>query len=160
MSISKVPVVACLALCASCLAFDAAAMAPASCFQKAGGQYHIDPLLLHAIAQVESGHRSEVVHINRDGSKDYGIMQVNEANLTAEQRARVISDPCFGVEKGAEILAGMISRFGYTWAAVGGYNAGVSNKRHSARARYAQKIWSRYRLLVARRHQDQQGERL
>jgi soluble lytic murein transglycosylase-like protein len=156
MSISKVLVFGCLTLCASCLGFDAAAMVPGSCFQKAGGQYHIDPLLLHAIAQVESGHRSEVVHVNGDGSKDYGIMQVNEINLTAEQRTRMVSDPCFGVEKGAEVLAGMISRYGYNWAAVGGYNAGVSGMRGTARARYAKKIWSRYRWLVRRRHRDHQ----
>jgi soluble lytic murein transglycosylase-like protein len=140
--------------------FDAtAASVPSACFRQAGERHRIDPLLLHAIAQVESGHKSRAVHTNRDGSKDYGIMQINEINLTADQRKRVVSDPCFGVNKGAEILASMITRYGYNWTAVGGYNAGVSNTRSGARIRYAKKVWSTYQILIRRREGDHRKSR-
>jgi soluble lytic murein transglycosylase-like protein len=127
------------------------------CFQKAAEKFHVDPLLLHAIAEVETGVRNDIVHVNRDGSKDYGLMQVNEINLSAAQEARITADPCFAVEKGAEVLSGMIARFGYSWAAVGGYNAGLAKSRAARRHHYAAKVSARYQVLVEQRRSQKAG---
>lgn len=48
-----------------------------------------------------------------------------------------LRDPCYNVNVGAWILAGCMKRYGYTWEAVGCYNASSKNKRN----RYAYKVW-------------------
>lgn len=129
---------------------------PAQCFVKAGERFRIDPLLLFAIAEVESKFDPAAKNHNRDGSVDFGLMQINSRHLPRLQSQgvtaqRLLSEPCLSVHVGAEILAGMIRRHGYSWEAVGAYNAGGSAARQSARQRYAVKVWQRYRTLVAER---------
>lgn len=140
---------------------SAAAMSPAAtvstqCFVQAGNRFNIDPLLLFAIAEVESKFDPTAKNQNRDGSVDYGLMQINSQHLPRLRArgvtaARLLAEPCLSVHVGAEILAGMIARHGYSWTAVGAYNAGGSAARGSARQRYAIKVWNRYRALVADR---------
>jgi len=126
------------------------------CFARAGERYRIDPLLLYAIAEVESRLDPRATNRNRDGSIDYGLMQVNSQHLPRLESQgidarRLLQEPCVSIHTGASILADMISRYGYTWAAVGAYNAGGSDQRVQARARYAQKVWRRYGALVSGR---------
>ncbi|MCD3082707.1 SPI-1 type III secretion system invasion protein IagB, partial [Salmonella enterica subsp. enterica serovar Enteritidis] len=45
------------------------------------------------------------------------------------------------------ILSDMMKINGYSWEAVGAYNAGTSPKRSDIRKRYAKKIWENYRKL-------------
>jgi soluble lytic murein transglycosylase-like protein len=135
----------------ACLLLSRMVFAESVCFRKAAAKFHVDPLLLYAIAEVESGGRNQRVHINRDGSRDYGVMQVNEANLGPGEKTRITVDPCFAVEKGASVLAEMVARFGYNWEAVGSYNAGLSPKRSAVRRRYAAKVGRAYRILVEKR---------
>ncbi|MCZ8438960.1 transglycosylase SLT domain-containing protein [Achromobacter xylosoxidans] len=122
------------------------------CFEAAGARYRIDPLLLYAIAQVESRMQPAAVNHNRDGSVDYGVMQINSVHLPRlKQRGidarRLLDEPCTAVHVGASILADMISRLGYSWDAVGAYNAGAAQGRAAARGRYAAKVWERYQPL-------------
>ncbi len=124
-----------------------------ACYASAALAYHVDPLLLHAIAIVESGHQDGRVNTNRDGSKDWGPLQVNDRNLTPADRLRWQRDPCYRIDKGASVLAQMIDRFGYSWKAVGAYNAGGSPAREKTRGRYAKKVWAIYQVLVSRRMQ-------
>lgn len=49
---------------------------PAQCFVAAASDYHIPPIVLVAMAKVESNGRP-VVGQNRDGSVDLGVMQHN-----------------------------------------------------------------------------------
>lgn len=121
------------------------------CFEHAGKLFGVDPLLLYAIAQVESHQRVDSVGLNPNGTRDYGLMQVNERHLDVAQRARALSDACFAIQKGTEILSGMMHRFGRTWEAVGAYNAGGAKSREGMRRRYAAKVSACYRILVQRR---------
>lgn len=53
-------------------------------FDQAGKLYGVDPDLLKAIAQRESGFRPDAIGpANANGSRDYGIMQIN--SLTAQR---------------------------------------------------------------------------
>jgi soluble lytic murein transglycosylase-like protein len=124
----------------------------AECFSEAGLKYKIDPLLLRAIAQVESSMNSQAINVNRDGSQDIGIMQINSSHLerlakSGITREKLLADTCLAVMVGAEILAGFVKKFGYTWRAVGAYNAGLGDGRDSLRKRYAIKVVSEYRRL-------------
>jgi soluble lytic murein transglycosylase-like protein len=128
----------------------------ARCFDKAGKKHAIDPLLLEAIAYVESSMNSKAVNVNRNGTQDIGLMQINSSHLQrlgkqGVTRELLLNDSCISVMVGAEILAEFITRFGYTWRAVGAYNAGagLGKRRDELRDRYAQKVVRQYQILKA-----------
>jgi len=117
--------------------------APSMCFEEAGRGYGISPALLYAIAKVESNLNPGAVNRNTNGSYDYGLMQINSgwyATLGRDRWDR-LSDACYNVHVGAWILRQCIDRYGYTWDAVGCYNASSKPKRTA----YAWKIYSALR---------------
>ena len=73
----------------------------------------------------------QAVHINKNGTFDSGLMQVNSWWITRLEldRGSLLSDPCYNVKTGARILRECIDRFGYNWNAVGCYNAGTADKK-------------------------------
>ncbi len=110
------------------------------CFTEAGRSYNIAPVLLWAIAKHESRFNPAAVNRNRNGTYDFGVMQVNSAwyRVLGHERWMSLGDPCFNIHVGAWILSECVARHGYTWAAVGCYNS--SNRARSAA--YSQKIMS------------------
>ncbi len=98
----------------------------AFCFESAGRRYDVSPELLRAIAMVESGMDPHAVNVrNRDGSKDYGLMQVNSFwSRSLGETWAYIMEPCYNVHVGAWILSQCIDRYGYSWKAVGCYHRG------------------------------------
>ena len=83
--------------------------------------------LLHAIARTESGLNPLAIGRNPNGSRDIGLMQINSAWLptlaTHGISERDLFEPCTNIYVGAWILAGNVYKLGYTWEAVGAYNA-------------------------------------
>ncbi|VVD84954.1 invasion protein IagB [Pandoraea morbifera] len=131
--------------------------ARADCWDVAANRYRLDPLLLYAIAQVESNLDLAAHNVNRNGTRDIGLMQINSIHLprlakygVTERRLR--EDACTSIITGAWILAGFVQQFGYGWEAVGAYNAGTGQARASLRKRYADKVRKRYAILVAERN--------
>ncbi|MBO1811555.1 lytic transglycosylase domain-containing protein [Serratia ureilytica] len=138
--------------------------AGAWCFREAGARYGVDPLVLQAIAIWESRMRADVVGYNKadDGrilSRDYGVMQVNSANVARLQRIGVIRTPqdllddaCLNVQAGAWVLARHLRVCGNTWGCLGSYNAGFADTRRQERRRmaYAAEIHAIYTRLKAR----------
>jgi soluble lytic murein transglycosylase-like protein len=79
-------------------------------------------------------------------------MQINSTHLPRLMKAgitreRLLAEPCTTVKTGAEILAGFVKRHGYTWNAVGAYNAGSAPGRVTQRKAYVTKVWRTYRQL-------------
>ncbi|TCW87220.1 lytic transglycosylase [Burkholderia sp. SRS-46] len=141
---------------AALFAAGASGAAAKDCWTRAGDQHGIDPLLLVAIAKVESALNPRAMNWNRNGTYDIGLMQINSSHLprlikTGVTHKRLIDEPCTAIDTGASILAGFIDRHGYTWNAVGAYNAGSSPKREPARKAYATKVWREYRALTSDR---------
>ena len=131
--------------------------APQLCFNQAGKDYNIDPLLLTAISIQESKLRPAVINsANRNGTEDVCAMQVNSShygklkkfNITRE---RLLNEPCICVYTGAWVLARNFRSYGKNWDSVGMYNTGPSPKVIKARRKYAEKIKSIYRVLLARK---------
>ncbi|HHH6298556.1 TPA: lytic transglycosylase domain-containing protein [Escherichia coli] len=133
----------------------------AFCFESAGAKYHIDPLLVKAIAIGESSLRPGVTNINRDKktgqslSTDYGLMQVNSSHipsLIAQGYIRSSQDllnrPCLNVQIGTWILAKHFQVCGISWNCLGSYNAGFRKDRHETRESYANRIYAIYRRLL------------
>jgi len=98
-----------------------------ACWEQAAERYSISPELLYAIARTESGLDPQAIGHNRNGSRDIGLMQINSAWLPRLSNhgiaERDLFDPCTSIHVGAWILAGNVQRLGYTWEAVGAYNA-------------------------------------
>jgi len=104
-----------------------AALPAQACWDDAAQRYQLSSTLLHAIARTESGLNPQAVGRNRDGSRDIGLMQINSWWLPTLARHGIgeqdLFDPCTSIHVGAWILAHNVARYGYTWEAVGAYNA-------------------------------------
>ena len=114
------------------------------CFQYAGKVFHISPILLKCIADVESHMNQSAVRRNPNGTVDVGIMQINSSWIKTigwRHWARLKIDACYNIYVGAWILSKCIKRYGYTWRAVGCYNAGLSGGRND---RYTRRVYLTY----------------
>ena len=104
-----------------------AAIPAQACWNDAATRYQVDSTLLYAIARTESGLNPLAIGRNRNGSRDIGLMQINSAWLstlaTYGISERDLLDPCTNIHVGAWILSYNFYRLGYTWDAVGAYNA-------------------------------------
>lgn len=114
------------------------AVSHAFCFEQAGREYDIAPLLLWSVAKGESGFNPTAIGRNSNGTYDYGLMQINSswAATLGPARWNALADPCTNVRTGAWILRQCIDKYGYNWRAVGCYNSRTPSKRD----RYAAKI--------------------
>ena len=132
----------------------------AFCFKEAGERYGVDPLLLIAIAQTESGLVPTATNINKKGtpkeSIDIGLMQINSiwfgqlSNEWGITRKDLLNNPCQNVYVGAYILALNIKKNGVNWKSIGAYNAGFSDKTEAARIKYAKKVYNFYIQLLSK----------
>lgn len=122
----------------------------AFCFEEAGETYAVPPGLLWAIAKVESNFNPAAVGYNRDGSYDYGVMQINSrwAGRLGPQLWNSLNDPCTNVKVGAWILADCLGRYGYTREGIGCYNA-ISPDKREAYARNVITVIERMRQAAA-----------
>lgn len=100
-----------------------------SAFIAAGRKYDLDPVLLFSIAGHESSMNPAATNRNKNGSTDYGLMQVNSGSTALS--AKALMDPATNIMEGARILAGKraaMSAKGQTdiGAAIGAYNPGAA----------------------------------
>jgi soluble lytic murein transglycosylase-like protein len=116
------------------------------CFKEAGNKYGIDPLLLWSIAKVESNFNPSAFNRNKNGSFDYGVMQINSwwYKKIGKNLWNDLGNPCTNIKVGAWILTQCIQRYNYNWEAVGCYNAVSKSKRK----RYAKKIYHVYKKFM------------
>lgn len=124
--------------------FLAPAIATAACFDAAGARYGVSPLLLKAIQKTENAAGDpRLVRENKNGTKDYGLMQINTVWLGALSKYGVSSehllDPCINVMVGAWILSNHIARHGLNWESVGRYHSSTQFRRDA----YAEKVRER-----------------
>jgi soluble lytic murein transglycosylase-like protein len=104
-----------------------------ACWDDAARRYNVSSHLLHAIAHIESAMDPHAVGRNSDGSRDIGLMQINSRWLPRLARHGIkehdLFEPCTNIHVGAWILANNVARLGYTWEAVGAYNAMSPTRR-------------------------------
>lgn len=134
------------------------------CWADASARYNVPVDLLYAIARVETGNRHNLVSPpNKNGSYDIGLMQINSSHLARLAKLGItkkdlLEKPCVNLHVGAWILSDAIARHGYTWIAIGAYNAGSHEKRKV----YAKKVFAMYDRIVQERQTvalADQGER-
>ncbi|TWJ32543.1 transglycosylase-like protein with SLT domain [Geobacter argillaceus] len=131
----------------------------AFCFEEAGSLYGINPLILRAIAKVESNFNPGALHRNTNGTYDFGLMQINSswAPILGRERWNLLGDACYNTMTGSWILATCMSKYGYTWKAIGCYNSQTPERRD----RYAQMVFRQLQGIEAsdRRAEKAAGRR-
>lgn len=119
------------------------------CFYSSSRKYGVPVDLLMAIAQTESSFRHDIKGQLGYGA-DHGLMQINDYwvpklrkrfNITLTD----IYNPCTNIEIASWILAHNFVQFGYSWRAVGAYNAVTEWKR----VRYINKVAANLNKLHA-----------
>jgi len=123
----------------------AAALPAQACWDEAAARYQVHSALLYAIAQTESGLDPLAIGRNRDGSRDIGLMQINSAWLPTLAKygisERDLFHPCISIHVGAWVLARNFHRLGYTWDAVGAYNAMSPGLRRAYAEKVQRNLW-------------------
>jgi len=121
------------------------------CFDEAARMYGVSKDLLIAIAKVESNMKPNAINHNKNGTFDYGVMQINSAWYyeLGEERWHKLADPCENVKTGAMILSKCVKKYGYNWKAVDCYNKGSKANGYSS---YVFKI---YRQILVVKNRDQ-----
>lgn len=118
--------------------------------------YGINPLILRAIAKVESNFNPAALHRNTNGTYDFGLMQINSswATVLGKERWNSLGDACFNTMTGSWILATCMSKYGYSWKAIGCYNSQTPEKRD----RYAQLVFRQLQGIVASDSRQKKGD--
>jgi len=118
-----------------------ASAAKAGCFEEAATYQHVNPLILQAIAWQESHYHADAVHVNENGSIDYGFMQINTIHLRNLSKYGIDKDalmsPCKSVFIAAWHLRMQMNKYGNTWAAVGAYHSATPALRDDYATRIA-----------------------
>jgi len=114
------------------------------CFDEAGVDYGISPQILKAIAKVESNYNPRAINWNKNGTYDFGIMQINSdwSHTLGRDWWDTLGDPCSNIKGGAMILSKCMKKYGYSWEAIGCYNSQTPSKR------------DRYAMLVFKKLQE------
>ncbi len=111
-------------------------LASDQCLLSAAQRHGVNPHILRAILQVESGMRPHVVNRNRNGSMDVGMAQINSIHfrelaqwgITPER----LLDPCVATHVAAWHLKRGMLHHGNTWFGVAAYHSTtpVHNQRY------------------------------
>jgi soluble lytic murein transglycosylase-like protein len=123
------------------------------CFESISKISGIPAELLMAISYVESNHTPDAINFNKNGSVDYGHMQINSIWVSLVGNVYLeLNDPCLCTTIGAYILSDCIGRYGYNTDAISCYNTGrplkqLSGERKKAAQNYIKKVSKRYKLM-------------
>lgn len=127
------------------------------CFNEAGRTYKVPPMLLQAIAWVESRYDKNAENFNTNGSVDMGVMQINSlwleplAEYGIEQKH--LYNACFNINVAAWILRKQINEVGYNWQAVAHYHSRTDWRGEN----YARKVARVYFALKRQRIEQLQA---
>ena len=118
------------------------------CFFDAGERYKIDPFLLIAIAKVESNFNPKAINTNKNGTKDYGLMQINSYWIERYKIPKEwLFEPCYNIHFGAMVLRKCMDSYSNNLPlAVDCYNKGQNAKIYSD---YVLKVFKIYKSYYA-----------
>jgi len=97
------------------------------CLAPAAQRHGVNPKILRAILQVESGMRAHVVNHNANGTMDVGMAQINSIHFPELAQWGItpdrLLDPCVATHVAAWHLKRSLLRHGNTWFGVAAYHS-------------------------------------
>lgn len=106
-------------------------------FIKYGKKYNIAPELLWAIAKTESNFNPFSLNINKNGSTDFGLMQINSIHLVELEKFGIkqedLYNPNVSIDVGAYVLFRCIKKHGENYKAINCYNGRVKNNPYASK---------------------------
>lgn len=119
------------------------------CFYASSQKYGVPVDILLAIAQTESSFNHQITGRLGYGA-DHGLMQINDYWVPKLRKRFNITlsdlyEPCTNIEIASWILAHNFVQFGYSWRAIGAYNAVTESKR----VKYINKVSANLQKLYA-----------
>ena len=120
---------------------------PIECINQAATSYHVPATLILSVLSIENGRIGSAIR-NRNGTFDYGPMQINSVWLPQLQaygysQEQLQYDPCLNVAAGAWILSQKIANASSPWQGVGDYHSKTSRLNYS----YQAKVYNVFQLL-------------
>lgn len=123
-----------------------------NCFATASQRYGIDPWLLFSMSLVESSFNPNAkAPVRSDGNRALGLMQFDSTWIPIFKKRYNIQlsekdflDGCKSVMFGAWVLADNFYRKGFSWQAIGLYNAKTPWKQEL----YAEQVYKMYELVM------------
>lgn len=119
----------------------------ADCYDLAGRDYKIESDLLRLISFRESSWRDNALNYVSPDSYAIGRMQIHSQNFNHLSQFGITpehlkNDVCMNIYTGAYYLAIAFKRWGYSWRAVGAYNAGFKDDptQEAKRMKYAEEV--------------------
>lgn len=98
-------------------------------FDAAGARYNVSPNLLRAIARQESNFKPLAVNVNTNGTRDVGLMQINEKMAAAlDVDPKALLNPHTSIETAARLLNRMRAELGNRYSypnIISSYNVGT-----------------------------------
>ncbi|HRF57805.1 MAG TPA: lytic transglycosylase domain-containing protein [Campylobacterales bacterium] len=99
-------------------------------FKEYGEHFGIPPLLLKNIAKIESSLNPHCINHNKNGTIDYGIMQINTVHFAELQRygvnERNIMNPKVNIMAGAILVKKLIDNNQTNYDSIGKYHSKTS----------------------------------
>lgn len=97
------------------------------CIIPAANYHRVNPHVLRAILVVESSLRPDRIGVNRNGSIDVGMAQINSIHFPALAKYGIapvhLMDPCVATYVAAWQLRRAMAQGGNTWAAIANYHS-------------------------------------
>lgn len=122
---------------------------PIECINQAAVTYHVPATLILSVLAVENG-KTGSASPNRNGTFDYGPMQINSIWLSKIQlygytQQQLQYDPCVNVNVGTWILSQhIVKNASSLWRGIGDYHSHTARFNHN----YQTKVSEVYRLLA------------
>ena len=102
------------------------------CITAAADYHGVNPYLLRAILVVESQLNPKAININKNGTRDIGVAQINSIHLPVLQSHGIkenhLMDGCVNTYVGAWLLRKQIARYGLNWFGVAAYHSVTPDK--------------------------------
>lgn len=112
------------------------------CVNSAAAHHFVNPWILRAILQVESGNKPDALNRNNNGSIDVGIAQINSMHFKELAKHGIspadLMNECVSTYVAAWHLAKQYKAYGNTWFAVGAYHSATP----CFNRRYAGLVWN------------------
>ena len=102
--------------------------------------------LMMSLIQVESGGKNVISRMNKNLTRDYGIMQINSSNLNKNEDVRILMNPQINIAKGCAYFRFCLDIANQDKSiAIRFYNSGPNGKKHLYRNwAYVDRVFGNY----------------